>query len=92
MQGIMFRMSMMITCREFATFIIAYFEDGLTKRERRLFDIHLKLCRECPDYLAAFKVTMDAAKQGLSEELPAPPDDVPEGLIAAVIASRDTTE
>ncbi|MGI9490585.1 MAG: anti-sigma factor family protein [Geminicoccaceae bacterium] len=92
MQAVMFRMPMMITCREFETFIIAYFEGGLTKHQRRLFELHLKFCRECRDYLAAFKVTMDAAKQGLSEEQPAPPDDVPEDLIAAVIASRDTTE
>lgn len=92
MQGIMFRMPMMITCREFEDFIVAYLEGGLTKHQHRLFEIHLKLCRECREYLAAYKASMDAAKQGLSGEVLTLPDEVPEDLIAAVIASRDATE
>lgn len=92
MQGIMFRMPMMITCRQFEDFIIAYFEGGLTDRERRLFEIHLNFCRECRDYLAAYKVSMAVAKRGLADEALPVPDDVPEDLITAVIASRDSTE
>ena len=92
MQGIMFRMPMMITCREFEDFIIAYFEGGLTNRQRRLFDIHLVVCRECREYLAAYKASMEAAKQGLYDEVQELPEDVPEDLIAAVIASRDTRD
>ncbi len=89
MQGIMFRMPLMITCREFEDFIIAYFEGNLPKNQRRLFEIHLRFCRECREYLAAYKASMEAAKQGLSDDAMALPEEVPEDLIAAVIGSRD---
>ena len=89
LQGFMFRMPLMITCREFEDFIIAYFEGGLTNHQRRLFEIHLRFCRECREYLAAYKASMEAAKQGLADDATALPEDVPEDLVAAVIASRD---
>ncbi len=92
MQGIMFRMPMMITCRQFEDFIIDYLEGGLTDHQRRLFEIHLKICRECREYLAAYKAGMDAAKQGLSDDAALLPDEVPEDLVAAVIASREASE
>jgi anti-sigma factor RsiW len=92
LKGIMFHLPMMITCRQFEDFILSYFEGGLTDRERKLFEIHLKVCRECREYLAAYKASMEAAKQGLSDEATALPDEVPEDLIAAVIASREATD
>lgn len=92
MQGIMFRLPMMITCRQFEDFIIAYLEGGLSDREHRLFEIHLKICRECKEYLAAYQASMEAAKLGLSEEGAKLPEDVPEDLVAAVIASRNAKE
>jgi predicted anti-sigma-YlaC factor YlaD len=82
----------MITCRQFEEFIVEYLEDGLTAHQRRLFEFHLKLCRECRDYLAAYKVSMEAAKQGLSDDDMLVPDEVPDDLVAAVIASRGTSD
>ncbi|MEO9820398.1 MAG: zf-HC2 domain-containing protein [Paracoccaceae bacterium] len=90
MRGVMFRAPMMITCREFEAFIVDYLDGALTSKERLLFEVHLKVCRECREYLAAYKASMLVAQQGLSadqdfeEELSA----VPEDLIAAVISSR----
>lgn len=89
LKGLMLRMPLMITCEEFEAFIIGYFEDGLTAHQRRLFEIHLKICRECRDYLAAYKVSMEAAKQGVGDPTSMLPDEVPEDLVAAVIASRN---
>ena len=92
MQGLMFRMPMMITCEEFEEFIISYIEGGLTKHQRRLFEIHLRFCRECRDYLAAYEASIEAAKTGAIDEALTMPDEVPEDLIAAVIASRDRSK
>lgn len=89
LMGLMFRLPGMITCREFEAFIADYLEGGLSPRERRLFEIHLKVCRECRDYLAAYRASMEAARLGLSNQVSALPDDVPEDLVAAVLASRD---
>lgn len=92
LQGVMFRMPMMITCRQFEDFIIEYLEGGLTAHQRRLFEFHLKVCRECREYLAAYKASMEAAKQELSDDAAPLPDEVPEDLITAVIASCGATE
>lgn len=92
MQGIMFRMPLMITCKEFEDFIISYLEGGLTKHERRLFEIHLRFCRECREYLAVYKTSIEAAKKGVVDEALARPEAVPEDLVAAVIASRRKQE
>lgn len=92
LQGVMFRMPMMISCRQFEEFIIDYLEDGLTDGQRRLFEIHLKVCHECREYLAAYKTSIEAAKQGLADAAALLPDEVPEDLVAAVIASRGTTD
>jgi anti-sigma factor RsiW len=89
MQGVMFRMPMMITCRQFEEFIIDYLDGELTNHEARLFEIHLRICRECREYLAAYEATMEAARLGLDESVAPLPDEVPEDLIAAVIESRD---
>ncbi|MEP3636018.1 MAG: zf-HC2 domain-containing protein [Paracoccaceae bacterium] len=89
-RGVMFRAPMMINCQEFEAFIVEYLEGGLTSKERFLFDLHLKVCRECRDYLTAYKASMLAAQQGLSddEDASALLNDVPEDLITAVISSR----
>ena len=86
-KGMMFKMPLMISCEEFEEFIIEYLEDGLTSRQRSLFEFHLKICRECREYLAAYRTSMEAAKMGLDDESDIP-DEIPEDLIAAVLASR----
>ncbi len=90
-KAFMFRsLPMMINCREFEEFLIDYFEDSLPKRQRLVFDIHMKICRECREYLVAFKRSIDVSKRvfaDLDEELP---DDVPEDLVRAIIDARKT--
>lgn len=91
-QGVMFRMPMMITCRQFEEFIVDYLEGGLTTHERRVFEIHLSICRECREYLAAYKASMEAAKQGLSLDESPVLEEVPEDLVTAIVASIGATE
>lgn len=90
-KGMMFKMPMMITCEEFEDFIVEYLEGGLTDRQRRLFDFHLRICRECREYLAAYKTGMETARQGLTSEALELQGEVPEDLVAAVLASRKET-
>ena len=85
----MFRLPFMIDCEEFETFIIDYLEENLSRRQRTKFDLHLKFCRECRDYLQSYKASLELAKaqtnipfskMGMGE--------VPEDLIKAVLAAR----
>ena len=90
MHGLMFKLPLMITCSEFEEFILAYLEGDLPKRQKTVFELHLKVCRECREYLAAYRTSMALAKGALGEADSPVPDDVPEDLIKAVLAARDT--
>ena len=84
------RMPLMITCMEFESFILDYLEDELPSRQRRVFEFHLKICRECRDYLAAYRRTVALGKATLAEDPSAAvPENVPEDLIKAVLDARD---
>ena len=89
LKGLMFRrLHGMISCREFEEFILEYIEGGLPQRQRKIFEWHLRICRECRDYLAAYRRSIEIGSAILAEPHDLPPDDVPEDLIAAIIAAR----
>ncbi len=89
LQGVMFRMPLMMNCRQFEDFILAYLEGELPERQRFVFELHLKVCRECRDYLAAYRRTIEISKRAFEEPDQQVPDDVPEDLVKAILAARD---
>ncbi len=78
----------MISCREFEDFVRAYTDGDLPGPQRSIFELHLRLCRECREYLAAYQQSMEvgAAVLGLADE--PVPDAVPEDLIKAILEAR----
>ncbi len=78
----------MITCAEFEDFILRYLEGELTDKQRTVFEWHLRLCRECREYLAAYQRALEVAKVELSEPKAWAGDDVPEDLIKAILEAR----
>lgn len=89
MKGAMLRnLPLMITCREFEDFLLDYLEGNLPAGQRRIFDLHIAICRECRDYLAAYKATMNLGKRAFEEPEAPPPGAVPEDLVDAVLAAR----
>ena len=91
MRGMMLRhMPLMITCREFEDFILAYMDGELPDRQRFVFELHLKICRECRDYLAAYRRTIEVSQRAFEDPDQAVPDEVPEDLVKAILAARDT--
>lgn len=82
-------MPMMITCEEFEGFVLAYLEDELPRRQRSVFEFHLKICRECRDYLAAYRRTVELGKAVFAAPSAPLPDTVPEDLIKAVLDARN---
>lgn len=87
--GVLFKLPMMITCEVFEDFILAYLEDELTLRQKLIFETHLKLCRECRDYLKVYRFSMELAKLGVKEADALFPAEVPEDLVKAVIEARN---
>jgi anti-sigma factor RsiW len=87
----MFSLPGMITCNEFEDFILAYLDDELPRSKRRVFDWHIRLCKECREYLAAYLTSLELTKKAMAADeatdLPAVPDD----LVTAVMEARKTS-
>ncbi len=90
MRGMMLKhIPMMITCGQFEDFIFAYLEDDLTARQKFVFGLHLKVCRECREYLDAYRRTIELSKQAFEDPDRPVPAEVPEDLVKAVLDARD---
>ena len=61
------RMHRMITCREFEDFVLQYLDDELSVRQRAMFEFHLRICRECREYLAAYHQDISPRRLGCIE-------------------------
>ncbi len=90
MKGLMFKhMHRMITCQEFEDFVLAYLDGELSVLQQSQFDLHLRLCRECRQYLQAYKRSIEVDRAVFSSTDESVPDDVPEDLIRAILKLRD---
>lgn len=89
-RSIMFKLPLMITCAEFEEFITAYLDGSLSNKQRRIFEFHLAVCRECRDYLAAYRTAMTVTRDALDVQATDTLADVPEDLVSAVLAARTT--
>lgn len=88
-KGVMLsRTPLMITCEIFEGFIFDYLEGDLPERQRAVFEFHLKICRECRDYLAAYKRATALGKAVFPEPSAPVPEEVPEDLVRAVLEAR----
>lgn len=89
MKGLMLRhLPAMITCQEFEDFVLDYLDGQLPARQRSVFEFHLKICRECRDYLAAYRRTAEIGKAAFGEPTAPVPGDVPEDLVKAILDAR----
>jgi len=84
------RMHGMLTCREFEEFVLCYLDGELEPKQKKVFERHLRLCRECREYLEAYKRTVEIGQAVLAQGNGPVPGDVPEDLIKAVLDSRDS--
>ena len=90
LKGMMLKhMHRMITCREFEEFVLSHLDGNLTRAQQTVFDLHLRLCRECRDYLAAYQRSVEVSRAVLTSPDDPVPDDVPEDLIKAILDARD---
>jgi len=82
------RMHGLITCREFEEFVLSYLDGELPVRQAKIFEWHLRICRECREYLAAYKRTIEIGKAVIGPANDPVPQAVPEDLVRAVLESR----
>ncbi len=77
----------MLTCREFADFIMAYLDGDLPEAQREAFQEHIGICPPCVHYLDSYKETIRLGCLCRDGEGP-PPEDAPEALVEAILAAR----
>ncbi len=82
----------MLTCREIADFLIDYLDGALPVKQRVVFRAHLTICPPCRDYLEQYRSTVDLGRDAFCDDAPdaAPPIDVPEELVQAILKARRT--
>ena len=74
-----------MTCREFADFVMDYFDGQLADAARARFDEHLAICPDCVHYLRQYRDTVHASQVAFDDELPA---TIPNDLVQAILAAR----
>ena len=75
-----------MTCREFVDFVMRYLDGELALDQRRQFEAHLAECPDCVRYLQQYRDTVAAVKDQAAEV----PAAIPEDLVQAIVAARDT--
>lgn len=79
-----------LTCREFVAFLAEYLEGRLPDDQLARFNGHLARCPSCASYTRSYQ---DAVRLG-KRAFPGPdeplPGDVPEDLLRAILAVRDS--
>jgi len=79
----------MLTCREAEDFIYDFVEGNLTRRQRAVFGMHLRMCPECRAYLAAYRKSVELGQAAFNDPDAQVPESMPETLVAAILEARD---
>jgi anti-sigma factor RsiW len=77
----------LLTCEELIDFLAAYLDGELPADARARFERHLSLCPPCVDYLAGYRESVRLGKRAYAPEADLPAD-VPDELVAAILAAR----
>jgi anti-sigma factor RsiW len=77
-----------MSCREFVEFLMSYLDGALPEVQRTTFDSHMDECPGCVAYLDSYQETIRLGKCVCDDPEGAFPADVPEKLIAAILAAR----
>jgi len=77
-----------MTCREAIDFLMEYLSGELSTSERAEFEQHVADCPDCSAYLKSYEETIKLGKAVFANPDAPVPQDVPEELVQAILASR----
>jgi len=77
-----------MNCREFVDFLMDYLDEALPRRQRSTFEAHIDECPSCGTYLETYEETVRLGRQICRDPEGPVPEDVPEGLVEAILAAR----
>ncbi len=76
----------MLTCKEFDDFMVDYLEGGLPVWQKFMYWLHVKMCRECANFIRQYRRVIVLGQNAFDSPDSAVPDSVPEELIKAALA------
>jgi predicted anti-sigma-YlaC factor YlaD len=79
-----------VTCRDVDRFVMDYLDGTLPLGVRVSFTTHVALCSDCRRYIDTYRKTVTLGRAAFVETESAP--QVPEELVKAILASRDSTD
>ena len=68
--------------------MVDYFERGLPAGARLSFELHLKLCPACREYVRGYRRSMELTREVFEAPDEAVPDEVPPALVSAILDAR----
>ena len=77
-----------MTCREFAEFMADYLSGELLPETAARFEHHLTVCPNCVAYLSNYRHTVTLGRRAFVDDDADVPDEVPDTLVKAILASR----
>ncbi|MDH3212524.1 MAG: anti-sigma factor [Myxococcales bacterium] len=77
-----------MNCREFVDFLMDYLDDTLPGRQRAALAEHMDECPDCEVYLETYRETVRLGRRICRDPEGPVPEDVPEGLVEAILAAR----
>lgn len=88
MKAMAMSLPVMLTCREFDEFIVDYLDGRLSRRQRALFEMHIRLCGACRAYLEAYQRSIRLGQAVFAQPDEPLPAEVPEDLVKAILHAR----
>ena len=78
-----------LSCKQFVDFLNEYVAGEQPEDVRKAFEEHINRCPPCLDFLNAYRETIRTSKKVCCcGKRVIPPEDVPQGLIDAILAAR----
>lgn len=77
-----------MTCRQLIAFLDDYLAEALPASSRRPFEAHLEGCDDCVAYVDGYRRSIALARGALADGDGDPCDQLPEELVAAILAAR----
>lgn len=77
-----------MTCREFTAFLADYLAGELPESQKAAFHAHLAECPSCVAYMNTYQETIRLGRAAFRPQGRDVPEDVPEELVQAILASR----
>jgi anti-sigma factor RsiW len=78
-----------MTCQEVAEFLMAYVDGEISEDRRAIFEEHLGECPDCVNYLSSYRETIQLIRE-TGVESPDVQDEIPEDLVRAILAARQS--